>query len=467
MVQLKRAAVTAAASIAVVVSASAAGAAETLTSPRGAGQTLTTIGGTVGAAGDAGLTVATTTSLPDPSYDTPSGVADILVAAADYQDDVIVVGVRTRLPVDPWAMWSYGDGMFVEFDVDGDDAADYLVVATGHDTDAVVQGGVFSSNETLVCNGSQLGFEWDESYLLELPAACVGDPGSLRWRVHQYDGAAEDVIPDDGWGPLTVETSSAPAPPPTHPGGPTGYWMLSRTGTVYGFGSALGLGNLPAGAGPAADLEPTPSGDGYWIATEHGSVVGFGDAVAAGSVPATTLRAGERVTAISATASGHGYWLFTSLGRVFAFGDAVHYGDMASVTLNGPIVGSTVTPSGHGYWMVGADGGIFTFGDAAFSGSTGNLSLNQPIVGLASDDDGNGYRLVGADGGIFAFDASFRGSMGGTSLNRPVIGAVAFGDGYLMVGADGGIFAFADEEFFGSLGSNPPSSPIVAVAVRS
>jgi hypothetical protein len=42
---------------------------------------------------------------------------------------------------------------------------------------------------------------------------------------------------------------------------------------------------------------------------------------------------------------------------------------------------------------------------------------------------------------------------------------VRYGDGYLMVGTDGGIFAFSDLPFVGSLGSTPPSRPIVSVAV--
>jgi hypothetical protein len=41
---------------------------------------------------------------------------------------------------------------------------------------------------------------------------------------------------------------------------------------------------------------------------------------------------------------------------------------------------------------------------------------------------------------------------------------VPYGNGYLMVAEDGGIFNFSDKAFAGSLGGNPPSRPIVAVA---
>jgi hypothetical protein len=54
--------------------------------------------------------------------------------------------------------------------------------------------------------------------------------------------------------------------------------------------------------------------------------------------------------------------------------------------------------------------------------------------------------------------------MAGKHLNKPVVGMVSFGNGYLMVAADGGIFNFSSKPFYGSLGGNPPSLPIVAVA---
>jgi hypothetical protein len=90
--------------------------------------------------------------------------------------------------------------------------------------------------------------------------------------------------------------------------------------------------------------------------------------------------------------------------------------------------------------------------------------LNAPVQSLVPDGDGKGYWLVASDGGIFAFDAPFRGSMGGKALNKPVSGMVRYGDGYLMVGADGGIFNFSSSPFAGSLGDQPPNSPVVAVA---
>jgi hypothetical protein len=46
-----------------------------------------------------------------------------------------------------------------------------------------------------------------------------------------------------------------------------------------------------------------------------------------------------------------------------------------------------------------------------------------------------------------------------------VSGMVPGSGGYLMVAQDGGIFAFGNVPFHGSLGSHPPASPVVAVAL--
>jgi len=36
----------------------------------------------------------------------------------------------------------------------------------------------------------------------------------------------------------------------------------------------------------------------------------------------------------------------------------------------------------------------------------------------------------------------------------------------MMVAQDGGIFSFGDVAFHGSLGSNPPSKPVICVALQ-
>jgi protocatechuate 3,4-dioxygenase beta subunit len=297
------------------------------------------------------------------------------------------------------------------------------------------------------------------------PNACTerligGDTGNPT----SPDGPGGTAGPADGGpggGPTAGVSGTTKAPTAT-----SGYWLLADDGAASAFGGAADLpatAALPAGV-KAVDLEPTPARDGYWLLATDGTVHPAGAAPPLGSLDRSRLATGERPTSLSATPTGRGYWIFTDRGRVVPFGDAVSFGDMAGTTLNGPVLDSIATPTGRGYYMVASDGGIFAFGDAAFAGSMGGKKLNAPVRSLVPDPDGSGYWLVASDGGVFAFDAGFRGSMGGTHLNRPVTGMVPYGNGYLMVAEDGGVFTFSDLPFAGSLGSRPPTRPIVSVA---
>ncbi|MEM9608136.1 MAG: S8 family serine peptidase [Actinomycetota bacterium] len=254
------------------------------------------------------------------------------------------------------------------------------------------------------------------------------------------------------------------------------YWLLDASGIIYPFGDAPPLPDAGDGTG-WVDVTAAPGG-GLWALSADGTVSARGGATHFGNASLTGLAPGELPSTLSATPTGSGYWVFTDRGRSLAFGDARQLGDLWSVTnadgtpialiLNGPIIASAATPSGNGYYMVGSDGGIFSFGDAEFRGSMGGQRLNEPVIGIAPDPDNQGYWLVAADGGIFAFDAPFRGAVPGVlapgvSLNRPVVGMVSYGDGYLLVASDGGVFNFSNLSFQGSLGSDPPDVPIVAI----
>lgn len=276
-------------------------------------------------------------------------------------------------------------------------------------------------------------------------------------------------------GPLPAqagaETAVGPASSPAVPNkgdGAAGYWMAEAAGRVHAFGAAELHGGGTAEA--VAAIYAGPHGSYYLLASS--GVVHARGAAHHGNLDRALLRLGESVEALAALPDGSGYWIFTDLGRAFAFGEAEHHGDMGGVALNGPVIAATSTPSGNGYWMVASDGGIFSFGDARFYGSMGGQRLNEPVVGVAPDPDGAGYWLVAADGGIFAFDAEFKGSVPGVlqpgqRLNAPVIGAIAYGEGYLLVASDGGIFTFSTSPFLGSLGSNPPPTPIIGVAATT
>ncbi len=74
---------------------------------------------------------------------------------------------------------------------------------------------------------------------------------------------------------------------------------------------------------------------------------------------------------------------------------------------------------------------------------------------------------MASDGGLFAFgDAAFYGSMGGQHLSQPIVGIAPTpdGHGYWEVASDGGLFALGDAPFDGSMGSQPLNEPIIGMA---
>lgn len=254
----------------------------------------------------------------------------------------------------------------------------------------------------------------------------------------------------------------------------TGYWMVENDGTLYPFGDAAVHSPIPLGGADALSIVTT-NGSGVWVLDSTGMVYvrgasgHFGDLV----TNPVVLDLGENVASLSVKPDGTGYWIFTSKGRAIPFGSASFFGDMTAFVLDGDVIASVSTTTGLGYYMVGSDGGIFTFGDAVFYGSVPQVvpldQLAQPLVGIAPDPDGAGYWLVAGDGGIFSFAAPFVGSVPGVlppgvQLAQPVVGAIAYADGYLAVAADGGIFNFSSIAFLGSLGLNPPDTPVKGVA---
>ena len=255
---------------------------------------------------------------------------------------------------------------------------------------------------------------------------------------------------------------------------PVGYWLATADGEVHPFGDATPLGDGHASAiDPVVDIQRTPTGCGYWILLADGAVQSFGDAADLGDFDPSASGVGESLVSFSPTPTGQGLWAFTDKGRVLTLGDAQPrfagaMSDLTAIDLAGPIIDSVPTPTGEGYYMLGSDGGVFAFGDARFSGSLPGLGIvpDEAVTGLVADPDGSGYWMVAADGGVFSFGAPFAGSLPGlgiTRLNAPVIGMTPYADGYLEFAADGGVFDFSSRPFSGSLGDNPPDTPVVAL----
>ena len=281
-----------------------------------------------------------------------------------------------------------------------------------------------------------------------------------------------------------------------HTAQPEGYWLLEQDGEVYPFGSAPSLTTptIPNGR-DVVDIETTASSCGYWVMDSTGQFHRAGDA---GVIPSIDLRflagnydfalapdAPEEVVSTIPTQTGQGAYVFTSAGRVLRTGDAVVITDgqgrqdLSWISqLNKPIVDARLTQSGSGYWMLAQDGGIFSFGDATFSGSVPQYAtsdwINEEIVSMAPDKDGVGYVIVAKSGKAWWFAHTARQQLadvlyqafGTRTLNAPIAAVMSRScGGYIMVASDGGVFAtpFSDCGFQGSLGSNPPNTPIIAL----
>jgi hypothetical protein len=65
-------------------------------------------------------------------------------------------------------------------------------------------------------------------------------------------------------------------------------------------------------------MAANPTGTGYWIVTRDGGVFYFGTPLSV----FTNRSASGTIVAIAASPTGRGYWLFSDTGNVEAFGDA-------------------------------------------------------------------------------------------------------------------------------------------------
>jgi Bacterial Ig-like domain (group 3) len=253
---------------------------------------------------------------------------------------------------------------------------------------------------------------------------------------------------------------------------PTGYWLATGTGAVYGEGGASSLGGISTSAstGPVVDIARTPTGKGYWLVTRKGTVAGFGDAHDYGDLVTAKVNASD-IVAIAPTHDGRGYWLIGRDGGMFTFGDAKFYGSVPGLGLHvSDIVGIVAQAHGGGYLLAGSDGGVFTFGSARFYGSLPGLHKHvKDIRAILPASSGMGYVLVGSDGGAFVFGGGvhFLGSLPGRGIKvDDIIGIALTPDngGYFMARSNGSVFGFGDASPFPLPGALAHSGSVVAIA---
>jgi hypothetical protein len=253
---------------------------------------------------------------------------------------------------------------------------------------------------------------------------------------------------------------------------PVGYWLLTRTGAVFGLEGAPNLGGFSpnASTGDVASIAGTPTGKGYWVVTSNGTVQAFGDAHFYGDPPDIGVHPHD-IVAIAPTFDGKGYWLIGADGGMFTFGDARFYGSIPGLGLHvHDIVGMVANATGGGYLLVGADGGVFTFGKARFYGSLPGIHKHvHDIRSILPAAAGTGYVLVGSDGGAFVFGVGVRflGSLPGEGVHvHDIVGLALTPDngGYFMAGADGNVYGFGDAHPSGMPSGLPVNLPVVAIA---
>ncbi len=120
-------------------------------------------------------------------------------------------------------------------------------------------------------------------------------------------------------------------------------------------------GDLHPTSGVVA-LEMTPTGRGYWIVTRTGQVTGFGDADSLGPRRTTTVR--TPIVAFTAYGAAGG-WVVTQAGEVVAVGNAPEYGYVTSRVADGDIVSGIVADRrSGGYWVTTRNGSIIEAGGA-------------------------------------------------------------------------------------------------------
>ena len=151
-----------------------------------------------------------------------------------------------------------------------------------------------------------------------------------------------------------------------------GYWLYTAQGNVY---SSPGTGFYGSPArlklSDITGMASLPNGPGYWLVTRTGTVFAFGRAPTH-----PILRPAHPVIGIVA-APNHGYWLYTAQGNVYNSVGAPFYGSPHG----SGVAAMLATPDGKGYWLITHGGTVSGFGDAARYAAPAPLAAG--VVGAA------------------------------------------------------------------------------------
>jgi hypothetical protein len=238
-------------------------------------------------------------------------------------------------------------------------------------------------------------------YLLEKTGAVFGLGGANSGRgsaAPYYGGANQNNV-------INYPTNTAVAIEVRRPTR-NGYWILASNGGVFSFGSAPFKGSavgILCGTCKAVDIVSTPSGEGYWVLASDGGVFAFGDAGFHGSAVGM-FPAGGYATGIAVRPDGSGYWILNNFGQTYTF-DVPYIGGCYP-TCAQPAASMHVTADGGGYWILAANGAIFAYGNAPHLGQA--IGWGGP-QSLTRHPLSNGYAFTAPNGDVAAYSLTWYG----------------------------------------------------------
>ena len=225
----------------------------------------------------------------------------------------------------------------------------------------------------------------------------------------------------------------------------TGYWSFTGHGEVYNslyqhlYGAPASSGS---GSAAIAGMAATSGGLGYWLVTRGGTVYHYGTAAALAPIHPSSPVVGIVTDAVG------GYWLYTGNGHVYSTSAARFYGSLAHRQTAAPIVGMAADRSGRGYWLLERNGVVHAFGNAR---KLPRVQQPGPFAGIVASPHG-GYWLFTSQGNVVRSGGTpWYGSPRASRVHSgPFTGMLATpdGGGYWLTTSAGAVYAYGDAKAF-------------------
>lgn len=223
----------------------------------------------------------------------------------------------------------------------------------------------------------------------------------------ELDAATDLMFPDD------LPISDAVAATPRTMGG---FWVVSSTGAVYGYGGAEYYGGLDGSYPPApiVDIIGSDAG-GYRLLGRDGRIYDFNlEPLKYHGAPSVVTQISdfesEAVAAVGLP-DASGFWVVDNMGIVYAFGEAEHLGDLeklSGLSGNDQIADMVLTEQNgvFGYALATKDGEVFAFPNGKELRCLGDelkVKLDSPLVAASTLKGGLGCLFIDEKGEVSSF----------------------------------------------------------------